>query len=330
MRKKSVKKTTEEFKNEVYNLVKDEYKVLSEYTGTNNKIIMLHVKCNNEYSVTPNKFLQGRRCPECSGKTKKDTKKFYKEVYDLTNGEYELKSEYIDAATYVNIEHKVCGEIINCMPKEFVKSKNPRRCICMSNRTRWTTQKLSNYIDETFNEEFTLLSEYINRKTQVTVLHNECGKTRKIRPENILRDGITCTCQKNTKGEQKIISYLLNKNIEHETQYKFDNLKNKFPLKFDFALYFDNKFLLIEYDGEFHFEDTSFNQKYKEKFLKGRKRDILKNEYCKKNKIKLIRIPYWEYNNIEQILDEVLINESSTTNSTIEKYWKKEMSYFII
>ena len=31
------------------------------------------------------------------------------------------------------------------------------------------------------------------------------------------------------------------------------------------------------------------------------------NEYCEKNKIKLIRIPYWDFNNIEEILTKELM-----------------------
>ena len=31
--------------------------------------------------------------------------------------------------------------------------------------------------------------------------------------------------------------------------------------------------------------------------------DNIKTKYCEDNNIKLIRIPYWNYNNIEQILE---------------------------
>ena len=34
------------------------------------------------------------------------------------------------------------------------------------------------------------------------------------------------------------------------------------------------------------------------------KRDNIKTEYCKDNNITLIRIPYWDFNNIENILKE--------------------------
>lgn len=33
-------------------------------------------------------------------------------------------------------------------------------------------------------------------------------------------------------------------------------------------------------------------------------RDSIKTQYCKDNKIKLLRIPYWDYNNIETILTQ--------------------------
>ena len=35
-------------------------------------------------------------------------------------------------------------------------------------------------------------------------------------------------------------------------------------------------------------------------------RDTIKNIYCQQNNIKLIRIPYWDFNNIEQILKQEL------------------------
>ena len=32
----------------------------------------------------------------------------------------------------------------------------------------------------------------------------------------------------------------------------------------------------------------------------------MKNDYCKKNNIKLIRIPYWQFDEIEEILKDVI------------------------
>jgi len=62
----SVKKTDEEYKAEVKELVGDDYIVLGEYTGAFDKITHKHVECGTEYPVSPNKFLFGRRCPVCA------------------------------------------------------------------------------------------------------------------------------------------------------------------------------------------------------------------------------------------------------------------------
>lgn len=55
------------FKERVYNLVGDEYTVLSEYNKSDEKIKMRHNKCGHEYYVTPTAFTSnGNRCPVCS------------------------------------------------------------------------------------------------------------------------------------------------------------------------------------------------------------------------------------------------------------------------
>ena len=60
---------------------------------------------------------------------------------------------------------------------------------------------------------------------------------------------------------------------------------------FDFAIFNNDQLLyLIEYDGVQHFDET---QQWKETgFITTRKNDLLKNQYCFKNKIPLIRIPF--------------------------------------
>lgn len=98
----------------------------------------------------------------------------------------------------------------------------------------------------------------------------------------------------------KIIKTILNKsNIEFETEYKFEGCKNKLYLPFDF--YLPNLNTCIEFDGVQHFGPNKFFDKTYS--FKDRKRnDKIKNDFCVENYIKLIRIPYWEIKNIENIL----------------------------
>ena len=59
----------------------------------------------------------------------------------------------------------------------------------------------------------------------------------------------------------------------------------------------------IEYDGEFHYEKM-YEGDYSDEI---RIHDKRKDEYAKKHGWKLIRIPYWEFDNIENILEKELI-----------------------
>lgn len=61
----SKRKTTNEFKQEVFELVGDEYIPISKYLSSRDKIKMHHKRCNKSYKVVANDFLQGNRCPYC-------------------------------------------------------------------------------------------------------------------------------------------------------------------------------------------------------------------------------------------------------------------------
>ena len=104
--------------------------------------------------------------------------------------------------------------------------------------------------------------------------------------------------------EEKRSNILDKLNIESKSQYTFEDCKFYNVLPFDFYLPQYN--ILIEYDGIQHFEPIDFAGKGKEwamnRFIDCVIRDTIKNEYCKKNNIKLIRIPYWDFDNIEEIL----------------------------
>ncbi len=138
----------------------------------------------------------------------------------------------------------------------------------------------------------------------------DCGNIINV-PSRNLREGktISCGCI-HSKGEQKIIQFLNNNCVNYKTQYTFEDFKykdtNGVP-RFDFGILSKDNILLclIEYDGVQHFESIG-GWNTKEAFEVRHSHDVQKDEYCSTNKIPLIRIPYWEFNNIEQILEKLL------------------------
>jgi hypothetical protein len=104
-------------------------------------------------------------------------------------------------------------------------------------------------------------------------------------------------------GEKKIIKYLTENKIKHNHQHKFDDCINIKKLIFDF--YIEDKNICIEFDGRQHFEPIDYFGGI-ESFNSLILRDNIKNEYCEKNKIKLIRISYEDINLIYKILNTEL------------------------
>ena len=131
-----------------------------------------------------------------------------------------------------------------------------------------------------------------------------CGRKwyAQIASRNIGRGCLQCN---ESKGEKEIDKILTKYNIHHDSQYKFSDLRGVGGkrLKFDSAIFWNREMtklrMLIEYDGEFHYEDI-FNKP--EKFKRQQLNDQAKNTYCKNNNINLLRIPYWDFNKIEEIL----------------------------
>jgi hypothetical protein len=101
-------------------------------------------------------------------------------------------------------------------------------------------------------------------------------------------------------GENAIRDFLTVNNINFASQVKFENCKFINSLLFDFGIYNFHKELemLIEYDGIQHFKPTFGDLSFERTKLS----DEIKNNYCKNNNIKLLRIPYWEFDNIKEIL----------------------------
>lgn len=111
-------------------------------------------------------------------------------------------------------------------------------------------------------------------------------------------------------GEFKICQFLDVYQIPYKTQYRFCDCKDKNPLPFD--VYIPNINTIIEYDGEFHYipiqVDGNPIDVAIQRLNETKRRDKIKNQYCIDNNIRLIRIPYWDFDDINYILYNELID----------------------
>ena len=246
-----------------------------------------------------NKSKKPTRCPYCS-KNRKLTFEEVKEFIEKHNFKL-LSTIYINNRTPLILQCKN-GHIFSVRLDNF---KQSLKCpMCIRHYGAYTENEVKQYI-ESFGYE--LLSKYTDIHKKITI---KCpnGHIYVTSFNSFKNNGTRCSVCRKSKGEEKIFEILKELRIESINQFTFDDCQYKTFLPFDFYLPQYN--ILIEYDGIQHFEPTDFAGKGKkwaeEQFKLTKIKDNIKTQYCKDNNIKLIRIPYWDFNNIDNILKKEL------------------------
>lgn len=121
----------------------------------------------------------------------------------------------------------------------------------------------------------------------------------------VQRHTSSCGCL-NSYYNMYIKNFLDNNDIENKPEYTIFIGNNYY--RFDFYLPQYN--LFIEYDGEQHYKPIRYysqsDDEVEQNFKRTQEHDKIKNKYCKDNHINLLRIPYWEKENIETIINNYL------------------------
>lgn len=198
----------------------------------------------------------------------------------------------------------VCGnEII--VRGNNLKYGNTSNCGC-KNVERMRTVNYKDLSGERFGK-LKVIEETDERSPNGNIVWRclcDCGKEILVNSGS-LQSGNTksCGCLQ-SQGELKIREILECNNITFKQQHSFDDCKDQKPLPFDFYI---NQQYLIEFDGIHHFIPTN-GWNTNERFKSTQEHDQIKNDYCIKNNIPLIRIPYTHYKNI--CLDDLQLDTS--------------------
>lgn len=289
-------KNAEQFEKEAYDKLGDEYTLLEEYISARKKIMVRHDLCGKEYLAKPSKILEGfGRCTDCRD-YQVDLIGYIKEH---ANDEYELLDSYRGYQVRVRMKHKKCGYEYMIMPSNFI-DKESRCPMCQG--LRITSEMFEEKFRKLHGSEYTLLSKYKNAKTKVAVRHEECGTEYSVLPNGIMGKN-RCPMCISSIGELAVKGFLDGAGVRYKQQFKTNICRNIKLLPFDFGIYNDSDVLvsLIEYDGKQHFEPVE-HFGGEDNFMLVKMRDEIKNEFCKVNSIPLLRIPYWEFDDIQYIL----------------------------
>ena len=201
-----------------------------------------------------------------------------------------------------------CGKIIT-VDGVSLRNGHTQSCGCYQRDRTSETCKID-LIGQTIGN-FTVL-EYVQKsledenRSKWKCRCNLCGNEDVYLETDNLRKQYSCGCSISSKGERKIEEILSLNNIPFIKEKRFSGLifeDTKKLARFDF--YVNNSYL-IEFDGRQHFIQSNGIYDNEEKFKRTQEHDKIKNDYCKKHNIPLIRIPFTEIDklNIDMLKPE--------------------------
>lgn len=255
-----------------------------------------HCRCNcgNEFDVIADNLVKrpNMTCQECANKIRAE----HNRINVIGNKYGRLTILEIIPGTRPTKVRCICdcGNEHVCDQTDVV-SGHTKSCGCLwhdaisaSNTKDWAGHVSAHGIE-------LLYQEYMNKNGQ-WLWKCRCGICKNefiALPAKVNNGHITsCGCRVQSSGEEYIENILNEYNIDFVPQYKFDDCKMKYVLRFDFAICNNKKLLgLIEYDGKQHFEPIDFFGG-EDGFRQTQERDRIKNTYCQLHHIPLLRLPY--------------------------------------
>ena len=273
-------------------------------------------------------FIRGFCCDECGNeaiaeKNKLSTSQLFEIVAKKSTAILLNPDDYINNSTpNLCFRCNKCGsEFYTSLLSFNINSGFCQQCgvDSMAEQNRKPINEVINIIESKNNNILLNPHAYKNANTNnLKIKCGDCGKTFIQSLANYQKANLTgkCPdCNEASYGEFLIATYLDKYNIKYIRWHKYDDCKDKKCLPFDFYLSDCN--ILIEFDGIQHYEPIWGEDAFKMTKL----HDAMKNQYCKWNNIDLLRIPYLDRDNIEQILINYLhLAPQSNSKPTKMKY----------
>ena len=279
---------------------------------------------HGEFQVEPRHHADGAECPICLGiqnfKKKADRSMgkegFIKRAREVWGEKYDYsKVNYKNSEKVTIICKKHQREFQQTADSHLLKFEGCEQCK-LENQIAKQTKTTEDFIKRAriiFEDKYDYSKvEYKDANTPVVIICKIHGEFQQ-EPIAHLQEWGCSACGHSTKqsvGERKIEEVLISKKIKYIREKIFDGCKNIQHLRFDFYLPELNK--CIEFDGIQHFEPTKFSSfSTSEQVIKEFKivqhNDRIKNEFCKKEGIPLLRIKYSQIDKVEKMLERFIL-----------------------
>jgi DNA-directed RNA polymerase subunit RPC12/RpoP len=283
------------------------------YVNSKTRITIICNKCGNQWDILPLNNHFG--CRNCQYKMLPQNKpldhdKFVEQARSIHGDKYEYISSYISNKKKIKIKCNKCQNIFEQRASSHLDGCGCRICK-YQNLKQNRPMEYNLFVTRCkaiHNEKYDYCDDYNGLKNKIKIY---CRKHEEHFYQNAgahLLKGQGCPKCMYSKGEESIAKFLCKQKIDFIPQKRFDECKDKIALSFDF--YLPNYNTCIEYDGELHYYAVSHFGGEKA-LKKTQQHDNIKTVFCDKNKINLIRIPFFNNKDISSILSKAL-NVSQT------------------
>ena len=249
------------------------------------------------FEQNANNHLNGKECSKCTNNYKYTTEDFIKKARKIHGDKYDYSLvDYKTRSTKIKIICEKHGEFEQI---PFIHLKGSICYKCFAKNKCESTKDFINRAKELHGDKYDYsLIKYENVTKKMKFICEKHGIFEQSASSHLR--GFGCYICKNSKGEEKILNFLKLNNIIFEREKRFFDCKNILPLPFDF--YLPKLNICLEFDGEQHFIEKP---KWNSDLINIKKRDEIKNIYCKKNNIILHRFSYKDIDIVEEKLKEI-------------------------
>lgn len=264
---------------------------------TSHKKIKIICKEHGVFEQTPNSHLNGSGCKKCQNNPRIHNKNYYINTFKkIHNDKYDY-SLLKDGKLKTNEKIQILCPTHGLFEQKIKSHLEGSGCMLCSGKKNKTSEEFIKDAKRIHKDKYNYnLVEYKNANTKIKIICKKHGVFEQTPRNHLSKQG--CPNCNNSKGEIIINNFLKNKKIIYKKEKTFTNCYYLNNLRFDF--YIKDYNLCIEYDGIQHFKPIDYwggKKGLKEQKIK----DKIKNDFCKREGINLLRIKYDE--NIEEKLN---------------------------
>lgn len=282
------------------------------YSGSHKNIIVI-CPIHGEFQQDATVHKSGGGCQKCSNCYSKTQEEFINECNKIHNNKYDYSLvDYKNTKTKIKI---ICpidnhGTFEQSASHHIHKKQGCPKCklITIKEKLTITLNEFITRSNKVHKNKYNYsITKFVKLNANVEIICPVKDHGIFIQRANHHIMGAGCPLCSMSRSEKAIKHFLEQNKIEFEMQKTFDTCKNpntNRKLKFDFYLTDIN--VLIEYDGMLHYKARRDMPKTAEHVKNTKYKDIIKNDWCERNNVKLFRIPYFEKKNLFLILINIL------------------------